>query len=88
MKDWQKAIANAGIMGGITFCSVVVSAGGCITVQSFTAAAVAFGITFFTLLSKYFKPPEGDVNDKDDKSISKEPEKSCDLVKVIGCLWV
>lgn len=67
IEEWQKAIINAGIMGGITFCSVVVSAGGCVTVQSFTAASIAFGITFFTLLSKYFRPPETDVNDEVDR---------------------
>lgn len=89
MNDWQKAIINAGIMGGITFLSVVVTAGGCITLQSVQTAAVAFGLTFLTLCSKYFRPPEGDVNEPEDTHlIDDTPKSGGGLIGAIGCLWV
>jgi len=85
LQDWQKAIVNAGIMGGITFFSTVVSSGGIITTQSCQTAGIAFGLTFLTLLSKYFRPPEGDCERKPKEA--KETEKH-GIGSILGCLWV
>jgi len=84
MDNWKKAIINAGIMGGITFFSTVVSTGGQITEQSCQTAAIAFGLTFLTLLSRYFKPPEG----CDEKPKVNPPDAENRICAILGCLWV
>jgi hypothetical protein len=81
MENWKKAIINSGIMAGITFFSIIVTSGGVITNQSLQTAGIAFGITFLTLCSKYFRPPEDDCNDE-------EPKEKATLGQVVGCLWI
>jgi len=62
MKEWEKAMVNAAIMGGISFMSMVMAQLGQVTLQTFFAAILSAGITFLSLLCLYFRPPKTDIN--------------------------
>ena len=64
MKDWQKALVNAAIMGGISFMSMVMASLGQISSNTFIAAGLSAGMTFMSLLCLYFRPPKTDINDE------------------------
>lgn len=84
MKDWQKAIINAGIMAGISFLSMAVVDGD-MNIQTVKAAAVAGGLTFLTLCARYFKAPEDDINDEDEDEI---PPSTGGGGKILSMLWL
>lgn len=93
MKEWEKAMVNAGIMGGISFMSMVLAQLGQITVQTFFAAILSAGITFLTLLCLYFRPPKTDINgdlimqSKSHPEIEMDGERKTTVKRIIS-LWV
>jgi len=88
MEGWQQAIINAGIMGGLSAFPIWM-AYEVIDYTMVKAVIGTFGITFLTLMARYYKPPKADSNNEAiliDPIVSVEGKDP--KTKVLGCLWV
>ena len=88
LKEWHKALINATIMAGISLIGMLLANLGEYNIRILLAAALTGGMTFLTLLGRYFQPPETDVNDKKPEAAKTVCESGTTLKSAIGCLWV
>ena len=88
MEGWKQATINAGIMAGLSAIPIWI-AYETIDYTMVKAVIGTFGITFLTLMARYYKPPKADVNNEAIViSVEGEPVKSKPSNKIMGALWV